>query len=212
MNRKRMVYDYLLEAIVSNQLPPGAPIIETEISSTLKTSRTPVREALKALEADGLVTHYPLRGTFISEITPYDVEEIFSLRTMLEVFALHLAYDKITDDELNRVEDRFLGLTAESSKEAYALADKSLHTLIVDRAGNCRLKQFLNILNGQIERFRRIAANAPSRLPSSRAEHLEILAMIRRKDLKGSEESLRKHLNNVKVSTLETAKMMMLAD
>lgn len=210
MSRKKTVYDYLLEAILSNQLPPGAPIIETEISTALKTSRTPVREALKTLEADGLVSHYPLKGTFVSEITPYDVEEIFNLRIMLETSALQLAYDKIADEELTRVEDMFLKLTSDSSKEDYAKADKSLHSLIVDKAGNYRLKQFLNILNVQIERFRRIAAIEPTRLTHSRAEHLEILAMLRRKDLAACQESLKNHLNKVKASTLETARMMLM--
>ena len=210
MSQKKKVYEYLREAILSNQFLPGTPIIETEISLTLKTSRTPVREALKSLEADGLVACYPLKGTFVSEITPYDVEEIFNLRIMLETSALQLAYDKISDDELNKVEDMFLKLNAMSSKADYALADKSLHALIVDKAGNYRLKQFLNILNVQIERFRRIAAIEPMRLTNSRAEHLEVLTMLRRKDLAASQESLKKHLNNVKASTLETARMMLM--
>ena len=208
MSRKKQVYDYLLEAILSNKLPPGTPVIETEIANTLSTSRTPVREALKELESDGLFSQYPIKGTFVSDITPYDVEEIFNLRIMLEICALQVAYDKISDDELNKVESKFAALTLDSSKEAYHEADKSLHALIVDKAGNSRLKQFLGILNVQIERFRRMAALEPNRLTNSSIEHLEIIKQLRRKDIKACEESLKKHLNNVKKSTLETAKYL----
>lgn len=210
MNRRKQVYDYLLEAILSNQLPPGAPIIETEISAALKISRTPVREALKELASDGLVSHYPLKGTFVSEITPYDIEEIFNLRTMLEVCALQLAYDKITEDELKRVEKMFAALDENSSKEALHEADKCLHSLIVDKAGNYRLKQFLGILNVQIERFRRMAARDPNRLISSKQEHQEIIHLLQKKDLKACEESLKKHLHNVKASTLDISKMLIM--
>jgi len=210
MSRKEEAYDYLLEAILSNKLPPGSSIIETEIASALNTSRTPVREALKELEKDGLVSQYPLKGTFVSEITPYDVEEIFSLRIMLEVCALQLSYNKVSEEELAKVETMFISLDANSSSEAYAVADKSLHSLIVDRAGNYRLKQFLNTLNVQIERFRRIAAMEPNRLINSKREHLTIINTIRQRDLAACERSLKEHLNNVKSSTLETAKSFLM--
>ena len=166
------------------------------------------KKALKELESDGLVSQYPIKGTFVSDITPYDVEEIFNLRIMLEICALQVAYDKISEEELNKVESKFVALTLDSSKEAYHEADKSLHALIVDKAGNSRLKQFLGILNVQIERFRRMAAQEPNRLTNSRIEHLEIINQLRRKDIKVCEESLKKHLDNVKKSTLETAKYL----
>jgi len=208
MSRMKQVYDYLLEAIVSNKIPPGAPIVEAEISAELNMSRTPIREALKELEAEGLVHRYPSRGTVVTQITPYDVEEIFSLRIMLETFALHLAWDKITESELAKVEKLFTELDSNSSKDDYHHADKSLHSLIIDKAGNRRLKQFLTLLNSQIERFRRIAAIEPTRLDHSKKEHLEIIHLLKSRDLKACEESLRKHLLNVKNSTLEVAKLL----
>jgi Transcriptional regulators len=210
MGRKNQVYEYLLNEILSNRLPPGAPIIEMEIATALHTSRTPVREALKTLESDGLVCHYPSRGTIVSEITPYDVEEIFHLRAMLEIYALQVAYDKLTADELNRVEKMFLSLDDASPWQDYHIADKTLHALIIDKAGNSRLKQFLSILNVQIERFRRLAALDPARAARSRSEHLEIIKALQRKDLQASEESLRQHLVCVKNSTLEIVKLSLM--
>jgi DNA-binding GntR family transcriptional regulator len=209
MSRKLHAYEYLLEAILSLQLPPGSAIIETEIAAVLNTSRTPVREALNELEKDGLVSHYSQKGTFVSEINPHDVEEIFNLRIMLEISALHESYDKITEDDLNKIELMFSSMDTASPREAFALADKSLHALIVDKAGNRRLKQFISTLNVQIERFRRIAAMEPTRLANSKREHLEIVGTLRKKDLNSCETSLRNHLNNVKKSTLETARLFL---
>jgi DNA-binding GntR family transcriptional regulator len=212
MSRKNQVYEYLLEAILSNKLPAGSAIAELDISNEMAVSRTPIREALKELEAEGLVTRYPSRGTIVSPITPYDVEEIFSLRILLEVYALRLSMKKITVEEIARVEKMFLELDSTSSKDEYRKADKSLHALIIDRSGNRRLKQFLIILNSQIERFRRLAASEPTRLANSKVEHLEILALLKQQDLNACEAALKKHLTNVKNSTLEVAKLSAMTD
>lgn len=207
MKCKIQAYEFLVDAILSNRLPPGASIIETEIATTLNISRTPVREAIRQLEAEGLVTHYPLQGTIVSAITPYDVDEIFYLRVMLEVSALRLSYDKLSEEELNNVEKMFNSLDPGSEREEYAFADKTLHSLIVDKAGNFRLKQFLNTLNVQIERFRRLASQGPTGLSKSKNEHLDIIHKLRLKDLKACEASLEKHLNSVKSNTMETVRL-----
>jgi DNA-binding GntR family transcriptional regulator len=80
-----------------------------------------------------------------------------------------------------------------------------LHSLIVDKAGNMRLKRFLNMLNVQIERFRRIAAYEPTRLKRSREEHLAIIHCLQNRDLKACEEKLKQHLQEVKESTLQNS-------
>lgn len=208
MNRNKQAYDYLLELILSGKLLPGEPIIETKIAEELHTSRTPLREALKTLETEGLVSNYPLKGTFVAEITPYDIEEIFSLRIVLEICALRTSYNRISAEELADVEGMFTALNEHSTNKDYHMADRKLHSLIVDKAGNKRLKRFLNMLNVQIERFRRIAAYEPTRLKHSREEHLEIIHCLQNRDLQACEDKLRKHLQEVKESTLQTAREM----
>lgn len=207
MSHKDQVYQHLLEAIISNRIPPGTPVVETEVSTELNVSRTPVREALKELEAEGLVCRYPSIGTVVTEITPHDVEEIFSLRILLETFALQLTWDKITEEELDSVETSFAYLDLNSAGDAYREADIRLHSLIVERTGNKRLARFLGILNSQIERFRRIAAYSATRPENSKKEHLEIIHYLRTGDLQACEQSLRNHLTSVKNSTLEVAKI-----
>lgn len=208
MSRKKQVYNYLVEAIISNRIPPGTPIVETNISTELNMSRTPIREALQELEAEGLVCRYPSIGTVVSHINPHDVEELFDLRILLEIHALQSSWNKINDQELVELETIFSDLDLKSSKEVYHEGDKRLHSLIVSRAGNMRLKKFHDLLNSQIERFRRIAAFSETRSDKSQKEHLEIIQSLKKRDLKASEDSLRKHLLSVKNSTLEVSKLL----
>ncbi|WP_185147938.1 FCD domain-containing protein [Peribacillus simplex] len=130
------------------------------------------------------------------------------MRITLEICALELPWNNITDGELEKVKKLLFELTSNSSIDDYYPADKSLYSLIIDRARNGRLKKILNLLNSQIERFRRIAANEPTRLVNSKKEHLEIIYLLKTRDLKACEYySLKKHLENVKNSTLGQAKL-----
>ena len=84
MSRREQAYEYIKKEIVTGKLKGGTPILELELSESLKMSRTPIREALKELEAEGAVVSYASRGTFVTELTPYDVEDIFNLRRRRE--------------------------------------------------------------------------------------------------------------------------------
>lgn len=204
--RQQKAYEYLYNAIVTNKLPPGVAIAEQEISNVLGISRTPVREALKQLEAEGLVRHIPLRGTFVEEITTQDLEEIFALRETLEVLALKTAINDITDEELYEIEILLRSLEYDSSNEKFYDSDRRLHDLIVKHGGNRRLAQILNNLNSQMERLRHIAAMKPHRLQQSKQEHLEIVAALKMRDLEEAERLLRQHIRNVKESTIEVCR------
>lgn len=181
--------------------------METEIAKLLNISRTPVREAIKELEVEGLVTSYNSRGTFVSNITPYDIEEIFSLRIALEILALNLSIDYITDEELDMLETSFTKMDNQFSWEEIHESDIDLHDLIINKSGNKRLKIFLDTLYGQIERFRRIASKDASRASKSVDEHLEIISCIRKRDVKACEESMIRHLEAVKKSVLAISRL-----
>ena len=115
--------------------------------------------------------------------------------------------NRITDEELDQVEKPFLELTKKFSWEKSYEADMQLHSLLVNKSGNKRLKLFIDTLNGQIERFRRVASKDASRTTNTVTEHIEIIKYLREKDLKACEESLRNHLNKVMLATLETSKI-----
>ena len=86
MSRKDQAYDYIRKRIITGNLKDGTPILENDLSEELHMSRTPIREALRDLEAEGAVVSYAFRGTFVTALTPYDVEDIFDLRLSWRFF------------------------------------------------------------------------------------------------------------------------------
>lgn len=198
----KKVYDYLFDGIVSNRLLPGSAISELEISKQLQTSRSPVREAMMVLESEGMVRRYPGRGCFVTEITVQDINEIFSLRILLETEALRRSFDLIAPQELESLEQELTALTPEDSEDTYYETDRHLHEMIVNNCGNVRLMLILRTLNGQIEQFRRVASRQPQRLRASRQEHLDIVAALRERDLERACQLLAEHIGNVKAATL----------
>jgi DNA-binding GntR family transcriptional regulator len=203
---KNVAYDYLYDSIVNNKLPPGTAIVERDISNMLGISRTPVREALKQLESEGLIWHFPLRGTFVSEITTQDVEEIFSLREVLEETALKTAIHEIRDEELCKLETMLNSLDEKTPYERYYNTDRELHNLIIRNGHNKRLTQFLETLNSQMERLRRISALTPKRMQKSKQEHLAIVEVLKQRDFEKTAELLKQHIINVKLSTLNVCR------
>lgn len=200
----KRVFDYLYEEIVYNRLTPGSPLSELELAKKLETSRSPVREALMTLEGMGLVRRFPNRGCIVSPITAHDVEEIFSLRILLEQFALNRSCKRIGEAGLRELLRDLEALTAESNTEDYFRTDRNLHDLIVGNCGNTRLIQILHTLNGQIEQFRRISSMQPARLAESRLEHIAIAKALLERDHEKAHLLLEEHIKNVKTSTFNT--------
>lgn len=204
----KRVYDHLFDEIVSCRLLPGSVLSELEISKKLQTSRSPVREAMMALESEGLVRRYPGRGCFVSEVTVQDIHEIFALRILLEVEALRKSFSLISDQELEDLEQALNALKPEDPENAYYATDRRLHELIVNNCGNARLTMILRTLNGQIEQIRRVASRQPQRLRASRREHLDIVAALRARDLERTCQLLTEHIQNVRNATMSVFLLM----
>lgn len=203
MAKKDDVYEFLKESIVSGTLLPEQPISELAISNELQMSRTPVREALLELEKEGLIVSYPSRGSFVAPLTSDDVKELYSLRILLESWALERAFDRIALEEINDLEGMLLKSRSTDGWMDRHEADRKLHALIVDKAGSKRLKNFLNIINLQNERVRRLNAKDNTRANASLEEHLEIIECIRNRDKEGSISALKKHLESGERTALQ---------
>lgn len=205
---KNIAYDYLYNSIVSHELIPGQAIVEQEISDRLNISRTPVREALNQLTAEGLVRSIKGRGTFVEEISEHDVEEIFELRIIFEEIALKAAINEFTDKEIIELQQMFESLKCDDPPEEFYKCDRKLHEMIKDHGHNRRMIYFLNTINSQLERLRRISSMEPNRLEKSRREHLELIYAIKERNVDEAVEQLRLHLMNVKKSTLSICRQM----
>lgn len=199
---KNIAYEYLYDNIINYKILPGTPIVEQEISNILGISRTPVREALKHLEAKGLIKHIPKRGTFVNEISMQDIEEIFAIREALESYALKTSIHTIPNEEIEVVEKQLNSLGDKSSFEDFYESDRKLHDLIVKYGYNKRLDNILINLNAQIEKLRHISATIPKRLESSKQEHVEIIEALKARNLEKTSELLTEHIRNVKMNVL----------
>lgn len=211
-DRQSQAYDYLYNAIITNTLRPGYPIVEKEISNILGTSRTPVREALKQLESEGLVKRFAGKGTFVAEVNLQDIEEIFFLREILELGALQIAWNRINISDIERVEQLLLKLNTESSFEEFYESDRALHFLIVRYSGNRRIQTILNNTNTHIERLRQIASFNPNRTEKSKTEHLSIIHSLKERDYDTTRDLLIKHIHNVKQNTLEVYRAHLMSE
>ena len=203
ISRIDIAYQYLYSSIVKNEIKAGEPIIEQEISNKIGVSRTPIREALKRLEADGLIRHIPQRGKFVNEITEQDIEEIFVLRETLEKLALQKSIIRIPSESIESLEIELEKLTNDSSYEKFYESDRKLHELIVKFGNNKRLDEILSKLNAQIEMLRIVSSMKPKRLEKSKEEHIKIIKALKSRNFEKTSQLLSEHIINIKNSVLE---------
>lgn len=207
-DKKRIAYDYIKQQIISGALKSGAPIQEIQFSKLLGMSRSPIREALRELEAEGLVVSYPARGSFVVELTPYDIEEIFELRNLLESWALSRGFNRISESELDRMEKTVDEAFESNNWDNNHQADLMLHRMIDKSSGSKRLLSIMNSLNAQIERISYCSASNKERDAQTYQEHKDILNAIRERNLEKAKDALDKHLQNVSKAAIETAQII----
>jgi len=198
--RVEEAYRYLKTRIMSADLAPGASLNELEIAEALGISRTPVREAIRKLEQEGLAMRYPNRGAIVTKLSMKDVLEIWQIREILEPAACRLAASRIDHEALERVERVLLGLRGRQAGpedyEAFLRSDLDLHGLILEASSNATLRQVLDMLNERIVQVR--VVTSPLRFQSSVNEHIEIVKALRARDAGGAAPAMRRHLANAR--------------
>src|SRR5690554_615153 len=154
---RELVFETVRKAIIAGELPPGERIMETQLAEELGVSRTPVREAIRKLELEGLVAMLPRKGAYVSGVSMKDIIEVFEIRSALEGLAASLAAERITDDELEELE-RQLVKTGElidtADLEKMVETDSGFHQMLYKFSRNERLAQIINNLREQIHRSR----------------------------------------------------------
>lgn len=196
MTRKEEAYNFIKNKIVQNKLHPNEVISENQITDQLNMSRTPVREAIKQLVADGLVE---MRGreNVVTALTASDVQEVYELRSLLETFALKKTINLIPEFKLDEIDNKFRSAYQAKDWDIYLKVDTEFHELITRIAGYERLKQFLKILKAQTARTRHVSSYNPYRMDRSIEEHQEIIKWIRERNLDEAEKALAYHLQKV---------------
>jgi DNA-binding GntR family transcriptional regulator len=201
------IVERLSEAIVSGRLKPGAPIVQSQLAAELGVSRAPLREALNKLEEEGLVVNVPYKGTIVSLLDRRDVEELRSLRLVMEQFAASLLIEHVTDGDLAALEqifDEMKDAAQRGVEEDFDVADLKFHSKIFELSRHGLL---FEIWKMYAKRFRRVMSlrNKINRdLNKQVGMHVNILEALRNRDMEAIKEFYANHgadLTEVLVST-----------
>ncbi len=157
MPLRDVVFHTLRRAILKGDLKPGERLMEVQLANRLGVSRTPIREAIRKLELEGLVTMVPRKGAEVSEITEKSMRDVLEVRRVLEELAVKIACDKMTEEELERlglVSKKFRDIMYCDDLQLIAETDVEFHEIIYEATGNARLIQILSNLREQMYRYR----------------------------------------------------------
>ncbi len=187
----------LREQIFAGQLAPGSFIDEVALCETLDISRTPLREALKVLTAEGLLRHEPRRGCFVSEVTEQDLDDIFPVIALLEGRCAHEAARNASDAdlaELATLHERLASHAQAGRINDYYMVNFAIHEAIILLANNRWLAQAIADLRKILKLARLQSLQAQGRLAQSLAEHMTVFAALQGRDCEGAEAAMRAHL------------------
>jgi DNA-binding GntR family transcriptional regulator len=187
----------LRDRIFGGELMPGSFLDEATLAEQMSISRTPLREALKVLTAEGLVRHEPRRGCFVNEVTERDLDDIFPVLALLEGRCAFEAALNASDADLQALEALHDKLTRHARARRindYYAANFAIHEAIIALANNRWLAQVIGDLRKIVKLARLQQLHAPGRLEESLAEHLAVFAALKARDPDGAEAAMRTHL------------------
>jgi DNA-binding GntR family transcriptional regulator len=191
------VAERLRNRIFAHELAPGTWVDEQTLAEEYGISRTPLREALKVLASEGLVTLKPRRGCYVTELSEQDLDEIFPLMAMLEGRCAFEATEKAKPAEIKRLK----AIHAELAKQAAAgdadlffETNQAFHVALQELAGNRWLAQMIEDLRKVMKLRRRDSLRLEGRIAASLAEHRAILDACAGRDAKAAERRMRAHL------------------
>lgn len=190
------VYAMLRKEILTCALAPGTEISEAELADRFKMSKTPVREALANLRAEGLVRSFPRRGYQIVPVTFGDMNELFDLRTILEAGAAELACKRITEPEienLRKLADIAYDQSEPPSLENFIKANRDFHFAIAKASGNERLFQLLAKQIDELERFFYLGARLRDVSTETQADHRQIVEVLSKRDPEAARDIMIRH-------------------
>jgi DNA-binding GntR family transcriptional regulator len=176
---------HLEEQIIAGRLKPRQRLVEEEIAGEMSVSRSPVREALRALEREGLVTLTPGRGACVADLTPEEVDDVYAVRVRLGGLLFSLAARHITEaalDRLDHVVAEMERVTSEADIQRYFLLDLEFEEQVIAACPNKKLVAVWRNLGRAILRFRYFSLYPPGRLPTSLQYHRDLVTAFRGRD------------------------------
>ncbi len=198
---KEKAYAEIRRRILNGELSAEAPLSEYQLAAELGLSRTPVREAVKRLESEGLLQSIPNRGTFVAELTARDISEIYQVREQLEGFAARITAERMPEEGMKRLEEEINllnTLASEGQLVEVVDSDIRLHKLILASTQNSRLIELLGTLDDQMHRVRARFPQSSEWLETTLAEHANIVKAIKARNGDEAERAMKTHLRSAR--------------
>lgn len=204
---KEQVYSVLKKMIMKREFTPNERLDVNEISSRLGASRTPVRDAINMLDAEGFLTTVARKGTFVTGIYKEDLIELFQYREMIELYAMDLGFAKLTQ-KANLLQNVVRSWEEQLKKSEYdgsviLESDVQFHKFIVQSSQNSKIIKSYDALNCHVQTARGYYLQNMERINSADSEHKAILNMIMEEDQQGAKRMLKAHLKSTLESLLQ---------
>ena len=194
---REIAYEVLKKAIITGEIPAGERIVETDYADRLHISRTPLREALRKLERDGLVEYVMRRGVVVRAFTIEDVQEIYTIRNALEMLTLPSIIENATAEDIQSLREKLAEMDRAAAKddvEALSPLARAFHWQLTSIS---QQKRILRVIEGQDEYIRRFSAMSirqENRREKAHEEHHRLVDYVEAKDLDRFTELTRKHI------------------
>ncbi|MCF8539935.1 MAG: GntR family transcriptional regulator [Candidatus Nanopelagicales bacterium] len=175
----------LRSMLTSGVLVPGQQFIQEDLAENLGVSRVPIREALKILEGEGLVTYHPNRGYFVTELSAADLVELYRIREILESEALAIAVTEVSDADIEAIESILENVTSAAERgdvTSLTALNRAFHFAIVELSGNHRLSRLIRQLWDASDIYRTVYFRDPVNRERITAEHQLIIDALRARD------------------------------
>ena len=198
-----VVFNTLREAILKGELQPGERLMELQLASKLGVSRTPIREAIRMLEQEGLAVTVPRKGAEVARMTLKDMEDVLEIREALDELAAQIACERISSEQMNRLMDtkkEFERSLASGEVKEIADVDVKFHDIIYEATDNAKLVYLLNNLREQLFRYRVEYLKNPENYPALIQEHEAIVSALEARDKAKVTEAMHEHVTNQAVA------------
>ncbi len=204
-----VVFNTLRQAILKGELKPGERLMEIQLAELLGVSRTPIREAIRKLELEGLVLMIPRKGAEVAKISEKSLRDVLEVRRSLEELATELACQRITEEglhELEEAQEAFCKAVQDGDATDMAETDEHYHHIIYDATGNSRLVQILNNLREQMYRYRLEYIKDASKRQILIIEHDHILKAVKNRHVAEARAAIREHIDNQEITISQNIK------
>ncbi len=194
-----VVFQTLRAAILKGDLQPGERLMELQLAAQLGVSRTPIREAIRMLEQEGLAIMIPRKGAEVARMTEKDVDDVLQIRCALEELAVRRSCENMTVDDMRQLltaKDQFCASLTTDDIPSIAAADEQFHDIFYRASENPKLQAMLGNLREQMYRYRVEYLKDTSVYPRLMKEHDQLVAAVRAKDAEAAAEIIRQHLQN----------------